>query len=204
MPVRPDSASLANVGSDTRSRILDAAFACFAAQGYAGTAMADIARAAGLSRTALYNHFPDRDAVFLAAVQRVNDGVLAAVTAAAQAPHDSLAAHLAAVLEARAGWAFELLRASPHGRELIDEKNRLCGPLSAATNARFLALLERIIRSRLKGMPALPPRQAAALLNDAAAGLLQEAVSEAALRKRLRQLARIFAAGLAAAEQIPD
>ena len=80
----------------------------------------------------------------------------------------------------------------------------VCGPLSAATNARFLALLERIIRSRLKPASALPPRQAAALLNDAAAGLLQEAASEAALRKRLRHLAQVFAAGLASAERIPD
>ncbi|WP_119417754.1 TetR/AcrR family transcriptional regulator [Desertibaculum subflavum] len=190
-------AEVTDTQPSTRERILDAAFVCFARQGFAGTSMVDIAAAAQLSRTALYKHFPDKEDVFLAAVQRLNAGVLAAVTAAAQREGD-LAERLAAVIEARASWAFELLQRSPHGRELIDEKNRLCGPLSAEANARFLALVERIIRAGLAGRPgSLPPRQAAALLVDAAAGVLGDETSEASARRRLRQLAAVFAAGLA-------
>lgn len=183
---------------DTQAQILDAAFRCFAQQGFAGTAMADIAAASGLSRTALYNHFADKEAVFRALSSRINDGVLAAVKAAAQAAlqqQGSLEQRLAAVMEARVGWAFDLLHASAHGRELIDEKNRLCGAGSAEANARFLALLERIIRDG-SGLAAAPAREAAGLLVDSVAGILAGESSEPRARRRLRRFIAIFAAGL--------
>lgn len=185
---------------DTRARILDAAFGCFARDGFGGTSMSRIAEASGLSRTALYNHFPDKEAVFLAAVQRLNAGVLAAVTEAAR-HSGSLSERLTAVIEARVGWAFELLHVSPYGRELIDEKNRLCGPLSAEANARFLALLARIIREgssarTVRSSSSFKPREAAALLMSAVTGILQDVTTEREARRRLRQFIAIFAAGL--------
>lgn len=183
---------------DTQAQILDAAFRCFAQHGFAGTAMADIAVRSGLSRTALYNHFADKEAVFRALSQRINDGVLAAVKAAAQTAlqqQGSLEQRLAAVMEARLGWAFDLLHASAHGRELIDEKNRLCGAGPGEANERFLALLERIIRDG-SGLAAAPAREAAGLLVDSAAGILEGENSEARARRRLRRFIAIFAAGL--------
>ena len=51
----------------------------------------------------------------------------------------------APLLEARVGWAFDLLHASEYGRELIDQKNRLCGKTNAETNAQFAGVIERII-----------------------------------------------------------
>jgi AcrR family transcriptional regulator len=49
---------------DTRSAILDAALDLFARQGFAGTSVREIARAAGLSDGGLYRHFPSKQAVF--------------------------------------------------------------------------------------------------------------------------------------------
>ena len=62
-----------------------AAVGVFAAQGYRGTSMADLAAAAGVSRPALYQYFENRADLFRSAFQAVSedatDGALAALTA---------------------------------------------------------------------------------------------------------------------------
>ena len=50
-------------GRDTRSEILDAALDLFALSGYFGTSMRQIARAVGVRESALYHHFPSKDAI---------------------------------------------------------------------------------------------------------------------------------------------
>lgn len=50
----------------TRGRILEAARRVFARQGYHGTLMDQVAREAGLSKGALYVHFPSKEELFLA------------------------------------------------------------------------------------------------------------------------------------------
>jgi AcrR family transcriptional regulator len=58
--------------ASTRDRLLDAAIALFARQGYASTSIADIHRACGLSpgSGALYKHFPSKKALLQEAVRR--------------------------------------------------------------------------------------------------------------------------------------
>ena len=56
--------------SETADRILDAAGRCFVARGVTGTTIADVARAAGVSRPTVYRWFADRDALLAAFVQR--------------------------------------------------------------------------------------------------------------------------------------
>jgi AcrR family transcriptional regulator len=60
------------VADSTRDRILDEALRLFADQGYAGTSIASIEKAAGLSphSGALYTHFGSKQEVMAAAVQR--------------------------------------------------------------------------------------------------------------------------------------
>jgi AcrR family transcriptional regulator len=50
-------------GRDTRREILDAALDLFAVDGYFGTSMRQIARAVGVRESALYHHFPSKDAI---------------------------------------------------------------------------------------------------------------------------------------------
>lgn len=184
-----------------REAILDAAFGRFAHYGYRRTSLGDIAEAAGLSRPALYHYFRNKEDVFRALSQRINKGVVVAVTEAAGQPGDTLA-RLTAVLEARAGWAFDLLHASEHGRELIDAKNRLCGQAGAEADAAFVDLVERILaRGDAKGEIALgaaglSPTAAALLLIDSLAGAIRHETVEAAARARLRLLTRLFVGGL--------
>lgn len=189
--------------SEQRTAILDAAFRRFARYGYRRTSLGDIAEEVGLSRPALYHYFRNKEDVFRALSQRINAGVVAAVAAAATQEGLALQERLWAVMTARVGWAFDLLHASEHGRELVDEKNRLCGPTSAETNARFAAVIAAILeRAAARGEIALnrlemSPGEAAAFLVDCLEGLIGEVTDEAIARQRLGVLARLFAAGAA-------
>ena len=55
-------------GARTRRALLDAAVARFGRDGYRGTSVAEIARDARLSGTAAYAYFPNKEALFVAAV----------------------------------------------------------------------------------------------------------------------------------------
>lgn len=48
----------------SRRAILQAARACFSAQGYAGTSMHDIAKAAGVTQSLIHHHFGPKDALW--------------------------------------------------------------------------------------------------------------------------------------------
>lgn len=54
-------------GEATRAQILDAAVHRFGREGFRATSVADIARDAGVSGTAAYAYFPNKEALFLAA-----------------------------------------------------------------------------------------------------------------------------------------
>jgi AcrR family transcriptional regulator len=67
-------------GARTRQALLRAAVERFARDGYRATSVAEIARAANLSSTAAYVYFPNKEALFIAAVDEdaagvVNDGI---------------------------------------------------------------------------------------------------------------------------------
>src|SRR3982750_1975592 len=67
----------------TRDRILTAALEVFAGKGYHRAIVDDIVRASGTSKGAVYHHFPNKEAVFLALVDefaaRLASGVAAAI-----------------------------------------------------------------------------------------------------------------------------
>lgn len=65
--------------------ILDAAASCFARTGFDGTGMAAIATAANLSIGGVYRHFPSKEAIVAALVERDLDQQLARLNEAAHA-----------------------------------------------------------------------------------------------------------------------
>jgi len=70
---------------ETRGRILEAALEVFARKGYHRALVDDIVRASATSKGAVYHHFPNKQAVFLALVDdfaaRLTRGVAAAIAA---------------------------------------------------------------------------------------------------------------------------
>jgi AcrR family transcriptional regulator len=87
----------------TRRRILDAALELFVQRGGADVSLADVARAAHVSRQALYLHFADRSALFLALVRHADDrrGLASAIQRVEDAPTGVAAVREMVALQAR-------------------------------------------------------------------------------------------------------
>lgn len=75
----------------TRERILDAALSVFAGKGYHRATVDDIVRASGTSKGAVYHHFPNKEAMFLALADDFAARLAAAVAAAISERHGALA-----------------------------------------------------------------------------------------------------------------
>ena len=106
---------------DTKGELLQAALELFAAKGFEGTSVRDIARAVGLSESVLYAHFDSKRAIFdavfaqlgpLSAVSVLND-IGAGGTAAAGADADPPAFIRSLVARTMEVWA------APPARQLI-------------------------------------------------------------------------------------
>ncbi|MEN8184591.1 MAG: TetR/AcrR family transcriptional regulator, partial [Myxococcota bacterium] len=88
MPAGPSTSFSRSRGLQTAARILDAAEALFAEQGYAGTSLRDVADRVGLRIPSLYNHFPSKDALYTAVLERGIAPVLAILSGFADAGAD--------------------------------------------------------------------------------------------------------------------
>lgn len=64
-------------GEQTRQTILEAAIVRFGREGYRTTSVADIARDAGVGGTVAYAYFPNKESLFLAALDEDAAGVIA-------------------------------------------------------------------------------------------------------------------------------
>ncbi|MEV8373626.1 TetR/AcrR family transcriptional regulator [Kribbella sp. NPDC056861] len=93
------------------SQLLDVAEGLFAAQGFEGTSMEDIAREAGVSRPIVYAHYPSKDAVYLECVRRAR----AELEAGVREPEVMIeaGAEIGAVMERAGEVLFSLLERDP-------------------------------------------------------------------------------------------
>lgn len=83
---------------DTRTLLLQAAAHLFARKGVAGITLAEIAGTVGLSGPAIYNHFPSKDALFIAVVQQMYDEEILAFEKVLQ-PLNSISQGVAVLLD---------------------------------------------------------------------------------------------------------
>jgi AcrR family transcriptional regulator len=93
-------------GPATRDRILQAALEVFAEKGYHRALVDDIVRASRTSKGAVYHHFPNKEALFLALVDEFAGRLAGAVATAIGGAHGALGkveAALTAGLQAFAG-----------------------------------------------------------------------------------------------------
>ena len=188
--------------ASTRERIFTAATTLFARYGYKRTSMEDIAQEAGLSRAALYLQFRNKEEIFREGARELHDQALSRARGALaeDRPFPDL---LRNAVEAKTLEMLEIARSSPHGDELMDEKNRLCGDLAVESEQEFLAMLiESFEQANRNGeinlAPAgLTPGEAAEVFASAVAGLKGGPdVAIDAYRERLAAMVRVYVVGL--------
>lgn len=182
---------------DRRNAILDAAFGAFAAYGYRRTTMEDIAKAASLSRTALYLHFRSKEDIFQSLTHRYFEQALLDMETALMRPGQTAEAALFAGFVAKDGKLMDIVLSTPHGAELMDAGVSASGDLIKTAGTRAAAVLCRWLETR--GLPpSLAPAQSLAETIVAAhVGLKSAARSLEDLRAGEAQLARLVARALA-------
>lgn len=127
-----------------RVRILEGAMKVFLAYGYGRVTMDDIARAADLSRPALYLVFRNKTDIY----RELGRGLLNEVLRRAEvalAREGSLLERLDHMTCFAFFELFKDIEESPHGSELFDIKNSLAGDLMAEWREQMVGLLERVI-----------------------------------------------------------
>ncbi len=130
--------------SDTRTAILDVAIPLFAASGYNGVSMRTIAKLVGISAAALYHHYPDKQSLYLATMERVfadkSEGITSAV-----ARQGSSAERLHAFVESFT----ELTARDP------DFRNLFLRELLDGDEARLRLLADKVFGESFEAMTAL-------------------------------------------------
>ena len=182
---------------DRQDAILDAAFHAFSSYGYRRTSMDDIARGAGLSRTALYLHYRNKEDIFRSLAVRYFEEALRDMTAALEVPGQTMEQALMAAFVAKDGKFMEAVLSTPHGEELMDAGFAVTGDLAAAGEARMVGVLGEWLARR--GVPAglgSGPEVAQAIV-AAVKGLKTTARSMPEYRAGQARLAALFARALA-------
>lgn len=163
-------------GDERRERILDGAFKVFLAYGYTRTTMDDIARAAEISRPALYLVFRNKTDIYRALASRFLNTALEQ-TVAVLAGEGTLAGRLDRMCEEVFHCMMREIEATPHGADLLDMKNSLAGDLMGEWRVRLDAVLADAIdaEARANGVDLQAKGLSAAILammlNDAMGGL---------------------------------
>jgi AcrR family transcriptional regulator len=125
--------------------IVRAATTLFRRYGFRKTSVDLIAREAEVAKPTLYAHFADKEAIFVAVCQHVMNGILAAATAALDAP--DVIARIAGVVAAKFTTVFELVDSSPHARELLDSQAAQARTIVERADAAFVKLLVDALRA---------------------------------------------------------
>lgn len=138
--------------ADTRTRILEAALACFLEHGYEGTTVARIREASGVSNGALFHHFPSKDAIAgalyadaITGFQEEHWRILESSPATLREGIDAIVAHHLEWVQAhpdRARFLYEAGRPGGDCEPMRDVRRRNA-ELASAYAAWYLPLVER-------------------------------------------------------------
>ena len=168
---------------ETRTRIMEAALACFAERGYDATGVAEICQRAGVSKGAFYHHFAGKQALFVALL----DDWLALLDEAVTSTR-ALAVTAPQSLQAMVGLLQQVFRDASGRLPMFFEfwrqaaRDEAIWQTTMAPFARYHALLVEIIQQGVDEGSLQPcdPNDAARVLVSMAAGMvLQSALDPA-------------------------
>ncbi|MEM9551693.1 MAG: TetR/AcrR family transcriptional regulator [Pseudomonadota bacterium] len=180
--------------------ILHSAWEAFATYGFRKTSMDDIARGSGMSRTALYLHFKNKEDIYRSLVQFYYDDACEAV-AEALASDGSVETVLHDAFEAQAGQIMEKMLSSPHGLELMDAGHSMAKEVAEEGEARLTALYAQWLVNRIRSGAVrsdVNAHQAADTMTAALKGIKSQCPAYPVFQKRLSDLAQLFGRGLEA------
>lgn len=184
-----------NPENDRAQAILLATIETFAQYGYRKTSMQDLARAAGLSRPALYQYFRNKEDIARHLVRRYFEQTVPEVEAALRS-QGSISEQLEAAFRAKIAGMAQLI-GTPHGEEFLELGQSVCSDLVADGVARlntvFTQWLDREAaqgRVQLSGSAAETARVILAALDGVKTPPLDH------LEADVTRLARLLGAGL--------
>jgi len=122
-------------------RAIRAAEELFKRVGFRAVTMEMVAREANVAKATLYNHFKNKDDLYLAVCARMARLLRGAVEQALARPGAPLDARLAAAVIAKHRMVFTLVRGSAHAAELFSYKDAMAGEVFAELDAAILTLL---------------------------------------------------------------
>lgn len=190
---------------EPKQRVIEAGLTVFARYGYRQTTMELVADEIGLSRQALYRHFPNKEALFAAAIENLHAGAIDAASAAAahaQDREEPASEVLLAQVLTRSEFIFLRLRESAHAAELAEENVRRCGDVLLAYGRKFHAQLAATIRAQMRLgkivlIEGLSPEALAGFLMTAARGIKAAAppIGISELRSEMRRMIPLLLRG---------
>lgn len=189
-----------SIDDPRQEAILGAAWQCFSAYGFKKTTMDDIARGAGMSRPALYQHYHSKEDIFRRLALLYFDEAAGAMERALAGPGD-VGSQLHAAFVAQGGRIAEAMLGSPHGMELLDTSKATAGDIAETGEARLQAIYaDWLEQGRAAGRLVFEGEAAALALTMTRAlkGLKSESVSFDTYRASLAQMARVLGRGLSA------
>jgi AcrR family transcriptional regulator len=178
------------MSKDRLAQILDAAYHCFTRYGVRRTTMEDIAREAGMSRPAVYQHVTNKQDAFRRLAQQLFSEALAAArrAAATDAPVEQ---RLYLVLATKLELTLRLFRDSPHAAELLDESTRLTGDLVST----YMGQLVDVVADTLRDPLGPDAREVAEIAVALVRGLEADLVDPDLPRRRLRHGVQLLTSG---------
>jgi AcrR family transcriptional regulator len=180
--------------------ILDAAWQSFSTYGFRKTSMDDIARAAGMSRPALYLRYRNKEDIcrslvrfyYETSVQRLTDAL------ATDGPVPEV---LSAAFLAQGGEIIEKMLSSPHGVELLDAGSAIAADIVEAGEAELRAVYATWLKDQARAGHLRfsgTAEDVAATITAALKGMKTLGPSFASYQLHVAQLGRLIGAGLSA------
>ena len=176
--------------------ILDAAFHAFSTYGYKRCTMDDIAQGVGISRSALYLHFRNKEDILRSLSTRFFDEAAIGVAAALSTQDRPKADTLCAAFVAYDGKFMDMFMNTPHGTELLEAGHQVSADQVATGEARIHKLLADWLLSLPLPAALGQAEGLATTVLSALKGLKNNAKTPEGYRASQVQLAHIFALAL--------